>query len=78
MFNVVYVVEDYPKFLPYCTSAIIHKKNNNVLETELFIGFPPLNERYCSRVTFLYPCVIRVNFIFLFNIKKLKLFKFKL
>lgn len=72
MFNVVYAVENYPKFLPYCNSAVVHRQNDRVLETELWIGFPPLNEHYCSRVTFLYPIVIRVNFITF--IMKIKLF----
>ncbi|CAD5206666.1 unnamed protein product [Bursaphelenchus okinawaensis] len=59
MFQVVYNIENYPLFVPWCKKAVVHKKNDGVLEAELFVGFPPLKEHYKSRVTTIYPTVIR-------------------
>ncbi|CAD5209686.1 unnamed protein product [Bursaphelenchus xylophilus] len=59
IFHVVYKVEDYPLFVPWCKNSVIHKRSAGILEAELFVGFPPLNEHYKSRVTTVYPYVIR-------------------
>jgi coenzyme Q-binding protein COQ10 len=64
MFDVVYTIAEYPKFVPWCKKANVRKMGENALDAELFIGFPPLSEHYTSRVTALYPNVIRVG---LFN-----------
>jgi coenzyme Q-binding protein COQ10 len=61
MFDVVYTVADYPKFVPWCTRADVKKINDRVFEAELHIGFQFLREHYSSRVTSLYPNVIRVR-----------------
>lgn len=62
MFDVVNTVAEYPKFVPWCKEAKVRKITDRVLEAELFIGFPPLNEHYSSRVTSLYPHVVHVRF----------------
>uniref|UniRef100_A0A914P4E8 Coenzyme Q-binding protein COQ10 START domain-containing protein n=1 Tax=Panagrolaimus davidi TaxID=227884 RepID=A0A914P4E8_9BILA len=59
MFDVVNNVSAYPQFVPYCKKAEVRKVSDYVLEAELQIGFPPLHERYGSKVTALKPYVIR-------------------
>lgn len=61
MFDVVFTVAEYPKFVPWCKRADVKKLSDRVFEAELHIGFPPLNEHYSSRVTALYPNVVRVS-----------------
>ncbi|KAI1708900.1 polyketide cyclase / dehydrase and lipid transport domain-containing protein [Ditylenchus destructor] len=58
MFDVVYTVADYPKFVPWCKGADVHKRSERAFDAELWIGFPPLHEHYTSRVTSLYPYVV--------------------
>lgn len=60
MFDVVYSVGEYPKFVPWCTNAKVRKINERVSEAELKIGFPPIHEHYNSRITSLYPSVVHV------------------
>lgn len=62
MYDVVYTVGEYPQFVPWCKQADVHRISDRVFEAELYIGFPPLSEHYRSRVTALYPNVIRVSF----------------
>ncbi|KAI6204698.1 Coenzyme Q-binding protein COQ10-like protein A, mitochondrial [Aphelenchoides besseyi] len=59
MFDVVHTVAEYPQFVPWCKRADVRKINRHVLEAELFIGYPPFHENYTSRVTSLYPNVVR-------------------
>ena len=61
MFDVVNNVADYPQFVPWCKKADVRKMSESVLEANLQIGFPPLHERYGSKVTALRPFVIRVS-----------------
>ncbi|KAI1722636.1 polyketide cyclase / dehydrase and lipid transport domain-containing protein [Ditylenchus destructor] len=58
MFDVVYTVADYPKFVPWCKGADVRKTSERAFDAELWIGFPPLQEHYSSRVTSLYPYVV--------------------
>ncbi|KAI6172863.1 Coenzyme Q-binding protein COQ10-like protein A, mitochondrial [Aphelenchoides besseyi] len=59
MFDVVHTVAEYPQFVPWCKQADVRKINEHVIEAELFIGYPPFHENYTSRVTSLYPNVVR-------------------
>jgi ribosome-associated toxin RatA of RatAB toxin-antitoxin module len=67
MYDIVYTVGEYPQFVPWCKRADVHKISDRVFEAELYIGFPPLSEHYRSRVTALYPNVIRVSFFTCFQ-----------
>ena len=60
MFDIVNDVEQYPQFVPWCKRAVLRRRHGErVSEYELSIGYPPLKEQYTSRVTTLYPYVIR-------------------
>jgi len=39
----------------------VRKISDRVVSAELWIGFPPLQEHYSSRVTSLYPSVVHVS-----------------
>ncbi|KAF8351497.1 dehydrase and lipid transport-domain-containing protein [Amanita rubescens] len=59
LYNVVSDVASYPRFVPFCTTSRITKplaenqqgSGVHVMEAELTVGFPPLEESYVSRVT---------------------------
>ncbi|KAL3311873.1 Coenzyme Q-binding protein COQ10 B, mitochondrial [Cichlidogyrus casuarinus] len=52
MFDIVNDVECYSQFVPWCTeSHIIRQVNPDIRICTLSVGFPPLTERYTSRVT---------------------------
>lgn len=50
LFDMVADIERYPEFLPWCHSARILTRENNLLLAELRIGFKQLRESYVSRV----------------------------
>ncbi len=55
MFDLVADVNDYPKFLPWCSAARVHSTNmigkNEVLEADLVISFKVFREKFASKVT---------------------------
>ena len=55
MFDLVADVNNYPKFLPWCSAARIHSRNmignNEVLSADLVISFKVFREKFASKVT---------------------------
>ena len=51
MYKVVYEIERYKDFLPWCIDSVVTKETGNVLHAQLVVGFPPLKESYNSIVT---------------------------
>lgn len=51
LFNLVWDINSYPKFLPWCLASRIISENNEELIAELAIGLKGFSESYCSRVT---------------------------
>ena len=51
LFDLVADIERYPEFLPWCRAARIIERLQDGFLGELVISFPPLTERYTSRVT---------------------------
>ncbi|XP_011135404.1 coenzyme Q-binding protein COQ10, mitochondrial isoform X2 [Harpegnathos saltator] len=61
MFYVVSDVENYKEFLPYCKKSDITLKTKDLLKANLVIGFPPINESYTSKVTMVYPRLVKAE-----------------
>lgn len=61
MFCVVGDVENYKDFLPFCKKSEIVMKSENFLKANLMIGFPPISESYTSKVTLVYPRVVKAE-----------------
>ncbi|CAI5444866.1 unnamed protein product [Caenorhabditis angaria] len=58
MFDVVANVTEYHHFVPWCRSSnVTHEHDNSQIAT-LEIGFPPLLEKYTSRVIYIKPSVV--------------------
>jgi coenzyme Q-binding protein COQ10 len=50
MYDLVAEVQRYPEFLPWCIGARILRRDGNVLNAELVIGWKILRERFSSKV----------------------------
>lgn len=54
MYAVVADVQHYPVFLPWCEKLVVKKREQEggieTITAEMFIAYPPLRERYISRV----------------------------
>lgn len=50
MFEIVADVERYPEFLPWCLGTRITKREGDVLEADMLIGFRMFRERFGSHV----------------------------
>ncbi|ABV74562.1 hypothetical protein A1C_01160 [Rickettsia akari str. Hartford] len=51
LFDLVWDVESYPKFLPWCSASRIISANNQEVIAELVIQLKGFSEKYNSRVT---------------------------
>ncbi|XP_020285371.1 coenzyme Q-binding protein COQ10, mitochondrial isoform X2 [Pseudomyrmex gracilis] len=61
MFYVVADVENYKNFLPFCKKSEVTLKTEDFLKANLVIGFPPINESYTSKVTMIYPRLVKAE-----------------
>jgi coenzyme Q-binding protein COQ10 len=61
MFSVVSDVENYYKFVPFCKKSMVYEKKQATFKADLVIGFPPLNERYTSKVSINKPHQVRAE-----------------
>ncbi|KAL5293386.1 COQ10A family protein [Megaselia abdita] len=59
MFEVVSDVSNYYKFVPYVKKSKVHSKFSNGYKADLIVGFPPLNEKYTSKVTLDSPSLVK-------------------
>ena len=50
MFKLVYEVELYPEFLPWCRAARIHQAGETEFTADLIIGFKMIQEKFTSKV----------------------------
>jgi coenzyme Q-binding protein COQ10 len=62
LFALVADVEKYPEFLPWCLASRIRRREGNMLEADLVIGFKLVRERFTSRVTLTPPHRIDVAY----------------
>jgi coenzyme Q-binding protein COQ10 len=51
LFAVVADVKDYPRFVPWCSGARIHREDQREILADLVIGFGPFQESFTSQVT---------------------------
>lgn len=59
MFDVVSKVEHYSEFVPWCKESLVTKRNKDAFLCKLTVGFPPVVERYTSRVTVSRPSFVK-------------------
>ena len=63
IFDLVADVERYPEFLPWCTACRVTKRETQLIEADLLVGFKMLRERFTSRVTLSAPNSIQVEYL---------------
>lgn len=51
LYDLVADIESYPQFLPWCVAARNRSRKDNVLVSDLMIGFKMFRERFTSEVT---------------------------
>ncbi|XP_072749036.1 coenzyme Q-binding protein COQ10, mitochondrial isoform X1 [Anoplolepis gracilipes] len=61
MYYVVADVGNYKDFIPFCKKSEITLKTEDFLKANLVIGFPPINESYSSKVTMVYPRIVKAE-----------------
>ena len=63
LFEVVADVNDYPRFVPWCTGARIRSATEKEIIADLSIGFGPFNESFTSQVALDRPREVLVHAI---------------
>ena len=48
--TIVMDIEKYPEFLPWCTSAVILSKSEDIITAKLEVSFKGISESYVSKV----------------------------
>lgn len=61
LYSVVADVDQYQRFVPWCTKSRVFKGQSGDFRAELEIGFPPVVERYTSEVTVVPNHKVRVS-----------------
>ncbi len=56
-------IEKYPEFLPWCLGARINERNRDQLLAEVIVGYKVFREKFSSRVHFLKPKHIEVEYM---------------
>ena len=51
LYDLVWNVDDYPKFLPWCKASRILERQDDYFVAELVISFKHITEQYTSKVT---------------------------
>lgn len=63
LFDLVMDIERYPEFLPWCMGARINEKKKNNLSADVIVGYKMFRERFASRVHFIRPNAIEVEYL---------------
>ena len=63
MFALVMDIEKYPEFLPWCIGARINSRAKNDLDADVLIGYKMFREKFSSRVHFVTPEEIEVEYL---------------
>ena len=62
IFDLVADVARYPEFLPWCVASRINRRDGDVFEADVLIGFKMIREKFTSRVTLSRPSHIEVEY----------------
>ena len=63
LFDLVADIERYPEFLPWCIACRVTKRESQLIEADLLVGFRMVRERFTSRVTLGGPNRIDVEYL---------------
>jgi len=63
IFDLVADVERYPEFLPWCIGCRVTKRENQLIEADMLVGFKMVRERFTSRVSLSSPNSIQVEYL---------------
>ena len=63
MYALVADVERYPEFLPWCVFLKITHQHDNIIESDMAVGFKALREKFTTRVTLTPPERIEVEYL---------------
>ncbi|MFN7113271.1 MAG: type II toxin-antitoxin system RatA family toxin [Alphaproteobacteria bacterium] len=63
LFDLVMDIEKYPEFLPWCIGARINTRDKNEVKADVIVGYKMFRERFSSRVHFIRPNAIEVEYL---------------
>lgn len=63
LFDLVMDIEKYPEFLPWCLGARINSRGKNEVNADVIVGYKMFRERFSSRVHFIRPNAIEVEYL---------------
>lgn len=63
LFDLVMDIEKYPEFLPWCLGARINSRTKSEIEADVMIGYKVFYEKFSSRVRFIRPKEIEVEYL---------------
>lgn len=61
MYEVVSDVNNYSKFVPYCTKSKMYDVKEESARADVTVGFPPLNETYTSQLLLRSPKLVKAE-----------------
>jgi len=63
LFDLVMDIEKYPQFLPWCIGARVNSRSKNEVTADVIIGYKMFRERFTSRVHYIRPHAIEVEYL---------------
>ena len=63
LFDLVMDIQKYPEFLPWCLGARINSTSKNKVEADVIVGYKMFREKFTSRVRFIRPKEIEVEYL---------------
>ena len=63
LFELVADIDSYSEFLPWCVASRVRKRDGDVLQADLVIGFKMFREKYTSKVTLQRPHRVDVEYL---------------
>ena len=63
LFDLVMDIEKYPEFLPWCVGARVNARSKDKVEADVIIGYKMFREKFSSRVHFIRPKSITVEYM---------------